>query len=101
MFELSEPRRNELVEGWAARIVDRGLAAAAIFLLEAHKPLAGIGAQALVGFQPMVEPFLRIDAGELAAFMRDPENIERLVRRIEELDELRRNQPRDGPNDQP
>ena len=101
MFELSEARRDELVERWAARIVDRGLGTAAVFLLEAHKPLAGIGAHALVGFQPLVEPFLRIDTGELAAFMRHPENIERLIRRIDALDEQRRNQQREGTNGQP
>jgi hypothetical protein len=81
--------------------VDRGLGTAAVFLLEAHKPVAGIGAQALVGFQPLVEPFLRIDAGELAAFMRHPENIERLIRRIEELNEQRRKQQREGTDGHP
>jgi hypothetical protein len=101
MFELSEARRDELAESWAARIVERGLGSAAVFLLEAHKPLAGIGAHALVGFQPMIEPFLRINATELAAFMRQPENIERLIGRIETLDEQRRNQQREGTNGQP
>jgi hypothetical protein len=90
MFELSEARRDQLIERWAARIVDRGLATAAVFLLEAHKPLGGIGAHAMMGFQPLIEPLLRIDAGELAAFMRHPDNIERLILRIEELDAQRR-----------
>jgi hypothetical protein len=95
MFELSEARRDELVAHWAARIVGRGLGSAAVFLLEAHKPVAGIGAQAVVAFQPMIEPFLRIDASELAAFMRDAESVERLIARIEELDEQRRQAKRD------
>ncbi|MFQ5806031.1 MAG: hypothetical protein ACE5I3_06240 [Phycisphaerae bacterium] len=90
MFELNDSRRDELVERWAAGIVDRGLGTAAVFLLEAHRPLAGLGAHALLGFRPILEPLLRIDAAELAAFVRQPENIERLVRRIEELDRERR-----------
>jgi len=96
MFELSEARRDELIERWAARIVDRGLGTAAVFLLEAHKPLAGIGAQAVLGFQPLIEPLLRINAGELAAFMRHADNIERLVLRIEKLDQERRQSRKGG-----
>lgn len=91
MFELSDPRRDELVERWATRITDRGLGTTAVFLLEAHKPLAGISAQLLLGFRPVVEALLRIDATELAAFVRYRDNIERLVLRIEELDHHRRN----------
>jgi hypothetical protein len=90
MFELSESRRDELVERWATRITDRGLTSAAVFLLQAHTPLAGIGAQALMGFRPLVESLLRVDATELAAFLREPDNIELLVLRIEELDREQR-----------
>lgn len=90
MFELSDERRDELVELWAPWIVDRGLGTTAVFLLEAHKPLAGIGAHAVLGFRPIVEPLLRVDAAELAAFLRQPDNIERLVLRIEELEQQRR-----------
>ena len=86
MFELSESRRDELIERWARRIVDRGLSSAAVFLLQAHVPLAGIGAQALLGFRPLVESLLHVDAHELAAFLREPDNIELLVLRIEELE---------------
>ena len=94
MFELSDPRRDELVERWATRITDRGLGTAAVFLLEAHKPLAGISAQLLLGFRPVVEALLRVNATELAAFVRYRDNIERLVLRIEELDHHRRNRRR-------
>jgi hypothetical protein len=90
MFELSESRRDELVELWAARIVDRGWGPTAVFLLEAHKPLAGISAQVLLGFRPPVESILRVSAAELAAFIHSRDNIERLVLRIEQLDDRRR-----------
>jgi hypothetical protein len=94
MFELSDVRRDELVERWATRITDRGLGPTAVFLLEAHKPLAGISAQLLLGFRPIVEVLLRVNATELAAFVRYRDNIERLVLRIEELDQHRRNRQR-------
>jgi hypothetical protein len=90
MFELDDQRRDELVELWAKQIADRGLVSAAVFLLEAHKPLGGIGAHVVLGLRPLFETLLRIDAAELAAFVRSPDNIERLVLRIEELDRQRR-----------
>lgn len=96
MFELSEARRDELVEDWATRIVDRGLSTAAVFLLEAHKPLAGIGAHVALGIKPIIESLIRVDAAELAAFLRDPENVERLIARVEKLDRQRRKHREDN-----
>ena len=98
MFELSEARRDELIELWATRIVDRSLGTAAVFLLEAHKPLAGIGAHAVLGCRPIIEALLPVNAGELAAFLRDRDNIERLVLRVEELDRHRRDRRENGAN---
>lgn len=89
MFELEESRRDELVEAWARRIVDRGLAAAAVFFLEAHKPLGGIGSHMLVAFAPLLGPLVRLNVGELAAFVRQPDNLERLITRIEALEAQR------------
>ena len=90
--ELSAARRDELVETWAQGIAARGLGAAAVFLLEAHKPLAGLGAQAVRAFQPLLANVLRLNIEELAAFMSDDENVERLARRIEEVQRERTEQ---------
>lgn len=90
MFELDEVRRDELVEAWARRLVDRGLAVPAVFLLEAHKPLAGIGAHAVVAFQPLLSAVFSLNFGEVAAFLRSADNIERLIRRIEDLERARK-----------
>ena len=90
MFELSDGRRDELVERVARPIVCKGWARAAVFLLEAHRPLAGLGAHALLAFRPLAEGLLRFDAEELAAFIRQPENITRLIGRIETLEEEQR-----------
>ncbi len=89
MFELDPTRRDELVETWARRVVDRRLATPAIFLLEAHKPLAGFGAHALLAFEPLLAPMVRVNVGEVAAFIRDVGNVERLLLRIEELEQQR------------
>jgi len=86
VFELTDERRDELVESWAQRIVARGLATPAIFLLEAHKPISGLGAQAVVAFQPLLASLMSFNVGELAAFMHRPDNVEQLVRRIEALE---------------
>jgi hypothetical protein len=92
MFELDVQRREELVENWARRIVERGLATPAVFLLEAQKPLAGLGAHALTAFAPLISSLLPVNAGELAAFVRDVDNLERLLCRIEQLEEARHQQ---------
>lgn len=89
MFELPPARRDELIERWAHAVVRRGLATAAVFLLEAHKPLAGIGSQALLAFQPLLAAFLSWNLEEVAAFLYAGENVERLIRRIEALEEER------------
>jgi hypothetical protein len=85
MFELDDARRDELVERWSAWIHQRGFAVPAIFLLEAHKPLSGLSAQATIAFRPLIEGLSTFDATELAAFMREPDNVERLIRRLEQL----------------
>ena len=85
MFELSDARRAELIEGWAKRLVDRGLGPLAVFLLEAHKPLGGIGANAVMAFQPVLDNLLPVHSAEFAAFINHPDNIERLILRVEAL----------------
>jgi hypothetical protein len=89
VFELDQKRRDELIEQWARRIVEGGLAAPAVFLLEAHKPLAGIGAQLLLAFAPLIGSLVRLNVGELAAFVRRPDNLDLLLARIETLEAQR------------
>lgn len=89
MFELSAARRDELIERWAQAVVRRGLATAAVFLLEAHKPVAGLGSHTLLAFQPLLVAFLAWNPEEVAAFMYESGNVERLIRRIEVLEEER------------
>jgi hypothetical protein len=85
VFELSDVRRAELIEDWAKRLVARGLGPLAVFLLEAHKPLGGIGANAVLAFQPVLDNLLPVHSAEVAAFINRPENIEQLILRVEAL----------------
>ncbi len=88
---LSEERRAELIEAMARFAVERGLAAPAIIFLELHRPLAFIGSQAGIVFSPFLVAlfgFERVD--EYTQLMSERENWDRLIERIEELEEERR-----------
>jgi len=79
---------RELIESVARAIVVRGMAAPAILMLESSKPLSFLGSQAL----HFLEPFVRslFDSTQFSRFARaleNRENVERLLVRIEALDE--------------
>lgn len=90
MEELSVERRGELIERWAHALVRRGYGAAALFILEGHKPLAPLGAQLALLIEPYAFGRGRGTVREFASFLDQPENVEALLRRIEELDEAAR-----------
>jgi hypothetical protein len=80
-----------LIEAVAARVVRMGLAVPAIFFLESTKPLSYVGSQVLVFFEPFVKTFLTVQSYQrFVALMEDRRNMERLIVRIEDLDELAR-----------
>jgi hypothetical protein len=90
-----EPSDEELLAAVAQRIVGMSLAVPAVFFLESTKPLSFVGSQALVFLQPFVEAFLSVRNYErLAALLEDRANIERLIQRLETLDEEARSQER-------
>lgn len=90
MFDISTARRDALIDEWAPKLVRRGWGPAAVFLLEAHKPLSGIGAHGVVLVQPILGPLLSFDLNEVAAFIRQADNVERLIQRVEALEEERK-----------
>ncbi len=88
---LSEERKAELIDAMARFVVERGLAAPAVLFLELHRPLAFIGSQAGIVFSPFLVAlfgFQRVD--EYTQLMSERENWDRLIERIEELEEERR-----------
>ena len=89
--ELTAERRDEMIENAARAVVKRRLESPAVALLEMHKPLAAIGSNLVMLFTPLAAPFItwkRCD--ELAFFLMDRDNVEKLAARIEELARQRR-----------
>ncbi len=82
---LDPARRDELIETIARRLTAWNLSAPAILLLQMHAPLAFLGAQFLFAAEPFVALVTgdRV-AGELAFLTEEPENIERLIARLEQ-----------------
>lgn len=82
----------QLIERIAQEVHRRGLETLAIFLLEAHKPLAFVYGQAVHALTPAAAafadlvPFLREEnLYLLGRLLEREETVERLIRRIEHL----------------
>jgi hypothetical protein len=82
---LTEEQKEQIVETLSDQVVKRGLSAPAILFLEMHKPLARVAANAAIVFSPFIIPFMGLKPFDhYSQFVEDRENIERLIRRIEE-----------------
>jgi len=88
-------RREQMIERLVSWIAKMDLAVPAILLLEAYKPLAPIGGQALLFFQPflgLIRPMFGSPGGEQglgdsltewAIFLQEPGAIDRVLVRLE------------------
>lgn len=84
----SAERREERIEQLAQWLNRWRLGIPAIALLEAHKPLSFVSSQTLLAAEPLATMlFGRVPIGEYAALLEDAENVERLIRRLEALEE--------------
>jgi hypothetical protein len=84
---------DELLGAVAGRIVRMGLAVPAVFFLESSKPLSFVGSQVLVFLEPFVQAFLTIrNYQRFSRLMEDRQNFEKLIQRVEDLDEEARAQ---------
>jgi len=82
--------KDELVERIAQRVVDTGMGMMAIVLLESLKPLSFIGSSMLVFARPIFNVFLDSEAYDrFIELVEDRNNIDRLVDRIEQLQDER------------
>jgi len=85
---LDELTDEELLDAVAKRVVGMRLAVPAVFFLESTKPLSFLGSQLLIFLQPFVQAFLTIRSYErFSHLMEDRENVERLIQRMEQMDE--------------
>lgn len=81
---------RELIEEVARWVANRRLEVPAVLFLEAHRPVASLAGHALIFASPLMAPlfgFKRMEGME--KLFRSEQNIERLIRRIEELAEER------------
>lgn len=98
---LGEERRREVLDKLARGVSERKLGVPAILALEMHKPIRGLGSQAMHVLSPTVSPILEMflgydDFDALAGLLEHPDNVEYLVARIEQLTAERKENSRAG-----
>ena len=85
--DLSDEETERLLDRAAAEIRRRRLETPAIMALELHKPLANVGANALVVFAPFAVPFFGFDGvRDTSRLLRKNGNVEKLIQRLECVD---------------
>lgn len=76
---------DEAARTVAKKIVEKGMAAPAIFMLESIKPFTFLLSQAAIGFEPLAAAFISTGKYEkLPKFLEKRENIELVIRYIED-----------------
>ena len=100
--DLLTPEQKDLLDTLARKIVDRELSTPAIIFLESTKPLNFVGCQALNFLEPLVQSVFSIKSyNEFVRLMENRSNIEKLILKIESLEEERRqakHPPKKTPN---
>ncbi len=83
---MSRQHAEELLERAAQAVVRRGMETPAILFLEMHKPIANLIGHAIWVTMPVWALFWGVGTtNALGELLSDPECIERLIERIEEL----------------
>ncbi len=101
LVDAPEAQRKEkeadIVDGLAQEVSRTGFGTVGIFLAEGLKPLSFITAQGLHFLTPHLGLLLGSRrVSNVACLLEDRANLERLARRLEELEEERRARPHDG-----
>ncbi|MCL6581966.1 MAG: hypothetical protein K6U08_10245 [Firmicutes bacterium] len=91
--EITPERRDAIIERAAQWLCRAGLGAPAILFIEGNKPFSRIAGNALHLFSPILGVFVP-DVDRYGYLLRDPENVEILVHRLQELEEERARQQR-------
>jgi len=88
--EDEQSKHDDLMDRLARRVVALQMAAPAIFMLETSKPLSYIASQALIVLEPIVQSVFDFrDYDTLQRMMEKRVNVEKLIRRIEDLEDDR------------
>lgn len=87
--ELSDADRDRLIEGLVRKVKRYGLETTAIFFLEMHKPLNYVASQTLLFGSGFLAPlFGPENVQQYSKLLEKRENVELLIRRIEDLQVL-------------
>jgi hypothetical protein len=86
-FPEREEARDELVEAVARQIHLRGLTGPAMMFLEASRPYRPLGSQAMLFFDPVLRGIFTGGLDGVQRVLADEVGIERLLERLEELDD--------------
>lgn len=84
---LSTENEDEALEEIAQRVVREGMGTAAILFLESSKPMGFLAGQAAIAATPLLGGFIepmRLEG--YASLLGNRDSVERLIRRIEELE---------------
>jgi len=83
---LSDDERDKLINDLAKKIVDRGMETPAVLFLEMHKPISFLAGQSMIAASPFLVPlFGQAGVRGYSQLLNEPDNVERLIRRIEDL----------------
>lgn len=87
--QVFEPQdaNDELIEYVAREIQLRGLTGPAVMFLQANRPYRPLGSQAMLFFDPVLRGLFGGEFAEIQHLLADDAGIERLIDRLEELDE--------------
>lgn len=87
--DITDERRDELIEKLAAKIVKHRMAMPAVLFLEMHKPFAFLASQTVILVSGFLAPFVGIqNVQDYSKLMESRENVERLIKRIEQTEEV-------------
>ena len=85
--ERTEEQRDELVDSVAREIHLRGLAAPAVYFLNASRPYRPLGSNAMLFFDPTLHGLFGGEVSSATELLADDIGIEQLIERLEEWDE--------------
>ena len=86
-FLRQEEVQDELVDSVAREVQLRGMTTPMVLFLEASRPYRALGSQAMLFFDPVLRGILTGGITGVDRVMADDSGIERLIERLEELDE--------------
>jgi hypothetical protein len=84
-YPLTPEREQELIDQIAKRVIEHHMETPAILFLETFRPLSFVAAQFGTVYLGPLTPLLGSWSEEGLALLQKRENVERLLRRIEEL----------------